>query len=254
MEYDSITQYARSLLADFARREGAWRTLATNLIPLVGFILFGWSFLLALVMVYVEAVVLVFALTAVLAVHVIQEEHPRPWTLSSLPKLVAKGFVVWLFGGLIANAFAIGGFFILLQMLGAPWAAVTTEVASDGYFLYGVVGLMLMHGIGVIERLQREDAESVRNEAVGDFRIVLLRAFFFPLFGGLLIQVFALLGRFGAALVLLILALAITAGDVYRREWLQLFEEGASPDAVALEPASPQPMQPEQDESQPERR
>jgi hypothetical protein len=40
------------------------------------------------------------------------------------------------------------------------------------------------------------------------------------------------LGRFGAALLLLLMALVITAGDVYRAEWLRLLEGVGEPDAV----------------------
>lgn len=235
METAELSRHARALLAEFPRRPGAWQTLAMNLIPLLGFIAFGWSVLASLAMVYVEAIVLVYGLSAVLAVHAVRQEHPGSWPVWKTPVRIAKGAAVWIVGGTILNLFTAAGAFFLMHLIGADWARVTAAVAGDPYFAGGVVALVILHVVGVVQRLRSGDDPSVVQEAADDFNIVLLRAFLFPVLAGSLIQLLAVFGSVGAGFVLLLMALTITAGDVYRDEWLRLV---ADPDGAATDPAA----------------
>jgi hypothetical protein len=235
METAEIGRHARALLAEFPNRPGAWQTLAVNLIPLLGFVAFGWSVLASLAMVYVEALLLVYGLSAVLAVHAVRQEHPGPWPVWQVPSRIAKGAAVCIVGGTILNLFTAAGAFSLMLLIGADWARVTAAVAGDPYFAGSVVAVVLLRAVDVVQRLRGGDDPSFVQEAADDFKVVLLRAFMFPVLAGSLIQLLAIFGSVGAGFVLLLMALTITAGDVYRDEWLRLM---ADPDSPAAGPAA----------------
>ena len=103
----------KALLRDFPRRPGAWRVLATNLVPLAGVLLLGWVAGVATLSFFADAVLTAAVLTFVLTVHAMNDTMPHVRGISRVLGIAA----IWLFlvpfvalpvvvGGMFASGFA----------------------------------------------------------------------------------------------------------------------------------------------------
>lgn len=197
------------------------RALAVNLIPPLGVAIFGWSTLVVLLMIYVDAFALVAAASLVLAVSIADEEPRPPGRLTRLRFVAA----VWGAGVAILGFFPFVGAVLLFSVMGMPWGQLQADVASESGIAAAVLLVAAVHGRDAVARLSG-DRRRAEREAVDEFSVMLLRAFAFPVAGGLVLLAAAPFGRAGQLGVLVLLSLTMTAGDVYRDQWLRLVAPG----------------------------
>lgn len=200
------------------------RALAANLVPPIGAALFGWSYLVALLMIYVDAFALVAGVSLVLAVSIASEDPPSEQRTGM--RRVRYIGAVWAAGVAILGFFPFVGAVLLFSMLGLPWRQLVADLAAEPSFATGTAVVCALHLRDAVTRLHTDIASSERD-AIDDFSLMLLRAFAFPVAGGLVLAAAAPFGRAGQLAVLVLLALTMTAGDVYRDRWLRLLKQGS---------------------------
>lgn len=203
----------------------ALRALALNLVPAVGTAAFGWSYLVALLAIYVDAFAVVAAVSLVLAVSIAHEDPP-PWAVRSAAAHMRYVAAVWAAAAALLGFFPFVGAVLLFSMLGMPWRQLSAEVAAEPAFGAGVIFVASVRLRDAFAGL-RGDLASAEREAMDDFTMMLLRAFAFPVAGGLVLAGAAAFGRSGQVVVLVLLALTITGGDVWRDRWVSLFRSHA---------------------------
>lgn len=205
------------LLRQFPQRPGAFRTLATNLIPLAGVLLLGWSAGVATLSFFADAVFTAAALTFVLTVHAMDETSPHvrgPSRWAGI--LMIFAFLV----PFIALPAFVGGMFAL------PFAGVSMLdgwrlLQADRAVQVGFAALAAMHVVTAAQWLARRDRRAVRDELREVFGLMVFKVLVLALLGAHVGVVFALLGAFGQVLVLLVIAAILTIAEVYRAEVLQ---------------------------------
>ena len=214
------------------------RALAANLVPAAGAALFGWSYLVALLMIYVDAFALVAGVSLVLAVSIASEDPPA--VQRSGVRRVRYIGAVWAAGVAVLGFFPFVGAVLLFSMLGLPWRQLAADLAAEPSFATGVAAVFIVHLRDAVTRL-RGDLDSSERDAIDDFSLMLLRAFAFPVIGGLVLAAAAPFGRTGQLVVLVLLALTMTAGDLYRDAWLRLLKHGKGSTSAPESRPAPSP-------------
>lgn len=206
-----------ALLREFPQRPGAFRTLATNLIPLAGVLLLGWSAGVATLSFFADAVLTAAALTFVLTVHAMDETSPHvrgPSRWAGI--LMIFAFLV----PFIALPAFVGGMFAL-PFAGLSMAEGWRLLQEDRTVQIGFGALAAMHVVTAAQWLSRHDHRAVRDELREVFGLMVFKVLVLALLGAHVGIVFALLGAFGQVLVLLVIAAILTLAEVYRAEVLQ---------------------------------
>ena len=194
------------------------RAVAVNFVAPFGAVVFGWSALVALLLIYVDAFALVAAVSLVLAVSIAAEDPPGVRAGAARVRYIAA---VWGAGVAILGFFPLVGAVLFVSMLGVPLHQLRGDLAAEPAFAGAALAVAAAHAGDVIVRLRGDLAASER-EAVDDFSVMLLRAFAFPVAGGVLLVAAAPFGRRGQVAVLFLVALVMTAGDLWRDRWIAL--------------------------------
>lgn len=206
----------RALLRDFPRRPGAWRVLATNLIPLAGVLLLGWVAGVATLSFFADALLTAAVLTFVLTVHAMNDSMPHVRGISRALGIAA----IWLFlvpfvalpvfvGGMFASGFA-----------GVSMLQGWTLLRTDWSVQLGMAALLLGHAATGASWLRRPDHRAVRDEVREAFGLMCFKVLVLAVLGANVGVVFALLGWFGQLLLLVVIAAILTVAEVYRGEVL----------------------------------
>lgn len=207
----------RALLRDFPNRPGAWRVLAINLVPLVGVVAFGWSTAYVVFAYWLDLLLSVMAITAVLSVHAIDETAAHVRGPSRWAAIIGMFLFVTPIVGmptLVPGGLALGAVPDLLQEL-------ATGLRGDLVGIAGFAVMAVLHAVTVAKHLGRDDRRAVRDELREGFGLVIfksLAACFVATQFGLVLM---LLGRVGQAVIVAVLAAVLTAAEVYRREVLR---------------------------------
>ena len=239
----------RALLREFPRRPGAWRALATNLVPLAGVVLLGWSAGVATLAFYADALMTGAVLAAVLSTHAMAETVPHVRGASRLLGfLMLWGFVTFV----LALPVFVAGMFAL------PFAGVSIEegwslLLADRTVQIGFVGLAVGHVATAAAWIVRGDRRRVRDELREGLGLMFFKVMVLAVLGANVGFAFLLLGWYGQLLLLAVIAAILTIAEVYRAEVLAAMgvdrrfhescEAGSSPtdaggaNAAASEPA-----------------
>src|SRR5688572_11581307 len=215
MRFD--TKQLGPLLRQFPERPGAFRVLATNLIPLAGVLLLGWSAGVATLSFFADGVFTAAALTFVMTVHAMDETAPHIRGSSRMLGILAMFVFVLPFLSLPA---------IVAGMFALPFAGVSMRegaqlLATDRMVQVGFVALAAMHVVTAAQWLARHDRRAVRDELREGFGLMVFKVIVLAMLGAHVGFVFALLGRFGQVAVLLVIAAILTIAEVYRAEVLK---------------------------------
>lgn len=207
----------KALLRDFPRRPGAWRVLATNLVPLAGVLLLGWVAGVATLSFFADALLTAAVLTFVLTVHAMNDTMPHVRGVSRVLGIAA----IWLFlvpfvalpvfvGGMFAGGFA-----------GVSMLEGWTLLRTDWTVQLGMAALLLGHAATGASWLGRPDYRAVRDEVREAFGLMCFKVLVLAVLGANVGVVFALLGWFGQLLLLAVIAAILTVAEVYRSEVLK---------------------------------
>jgi hypothetical protein len=227
------------LLRQFPERPGAYRVLATNLIPLAGVLLLGWSAGVATLSFFADAVFTAAALTFVLTIHAMDETSPHIRGVSRwcgilmifvfiVPFIALPAIVAGMFALPFAGVSMLEGWQLLLQ---------------DRTVQIGFAGLAAMHVVTAAQWLARHDRRAVRDELREGFGLMVFKVLVLAILGAHVGFVFSLLGAFGQALALLVIAAILTIAEVYRAEVLQAmgvdrkFHESCESGSIEPQPA-----------------
>ena len=204
-------------MRQFPQRPGAFRALATNLIPLAGVLLLGWSAGVATLSFFADAVLTAAALTFVMTVHAIDETSPHIRGPSRWAGIL--GISVFLVP-FIALPAIVGGMFAL------PFAGVSllegwTLLQQERTVQIGFAALVAMHVVTAAQWLSRHDRRAVRDELREGFGLMVFKVLVLAMLGAHVGAVLSLFGAIGQILVLLVIAAILTIAEVYRAEVLQ---------------------------------
>ncbi|HVF35342.1 MAG TPA: DUF6498-containing protein [Candidatus Saccharimonadia bacterium] len=228
----------RTLLRDFPKRPGAWRVLATNLVPLAGVLLLGWLAGIATLSFFLDALLSAATLAFVMTVHAMDEmSHVRGvsrylgivflWT-AIMPFIALPVFV----GGLFAFGFAG-------LSLDEAWRVLRFDWTVQAGFAALAVG----HAGTAFQWLRRHDRRAVRDELREAFGLMVFRVLVLAMLGANVGVVFLVLGWYGQLLLLAVIAVILTVAEVYRAEVLEVmgvdrkFHDSCEPATPVAEPA-----------------
>jgi hypothetical protein len=232
----------RALLRQFPQRPGAWRVLATNLVPLAGVLLLGWSAGVATLGFFLDALLTAAVLTFVMVVHALRETAPHVRGHSRVLGIL----MLWIFlVPFIALPVFVGGMFALGfggVSLAEGWALLQVDRSVQ----IGFSALALFHLATAVQLVRRDDGRAVRDEVREGFGLMCFKVLVLAVIGANVGVVFALLGFVGQLLVLVLIAAILTIAEVYRAEVLaamgvhRKFHESCEGGAPSSEPAPTQ--------------
>lgn len=207
---------AKALALGFPQRRGAWRVLATNLIPPLGVLVLGWSTASIVASYVADTLFTVCAITFVLANHVVAETAAPTSRVSR----VASVLGAWVVVTPILSMFVL----VPATFIGGPALAgggLDALFAGEPSFVAGLAAMACLHAAAAWRWLRREDRRGVRDEVREAFSLVIFKSFAFALVGAHVGAVLLWLGAIGQAIFVLALAAILTIAEVYRSEVLR---------------------------------